>query len=119
MNPLFLQYPRCNTSKKAGKWLREHGIDVTSRDITIDNPTREELAEWIARSGLPLRKFFNTSGLKYKELNMKDRIKTATDDELVGLLASDGKLVKRPLLVLPDRVLVGFSEEEWARQLLK
>ena len=113
MKPLFLQYPRCNTSNKAACWLKAQGIETLIRDITVDNPTREELAEWIVRSGLPIRKFFNTSGLKYKELNLKDRVKTASDDELLDLLASDGKLVKRPLLITTDHVLVGFDEKQW------
>lgn len=113
MKPLFLQYPKCGTCVKAAKFLKENNIEVESRDITIDNPTRDELKVWIEKSGLPIQKFFNTSGVRYKELGLKDVVKTAPDDELIGLLASDGKLVKRPVFVQGDTVLVGFKPEEW------
>ena len=113
MKPLFLQYPNCDTSRRAAKWLKAHHVDVDSRNIVTENPRVEELIEWIGRSGLPVRKFFNVSGVKYKELNLKERVKTAPDEELVALLASDGKLVKRPLLITGERVLVGFVEKEW------
>ena len=110
----FLYYPRCGTSNKAAKWLREQGIEVEQRDIA----SADELAAWIKRSGLPLRKFFNTSGQKYRELQIKDKIGSESDETLLSLLASDGMLVKRPLLVADDFVLVGFKEEEWQAKLL-
>lgn len=111
--PLFLCYPKCGTCRKAAAWLGAHGIEVESRDIVECRPTREELVEWIAASGLPVRKWFNTSGLKYKELNLKKRVGSASESELIDLLASDGKLVKRPVLVSERGVLVGFREESW------
>ena len=114
----FLYYPRCGTSNKAAKWLREQGIEVVLRDIVLDRPLADELAAWIKKSGLPLRKFFNTSGQKYRELQIKDKIGSESDETLLSLLASDGMLVKRPLLVADDFVLVGFKEEEWRAKLL-
>ena len=114
---LFVCYPRCSTCKKAQKWLDEHQLPYTVRDIKEDNPTADELREWVARSGLPLKRFFNTSGLKYKELSLKDRLPDLTEDEQYALLAADGMLVKRPILVGEDFVLVGFREKEWAQQL--
>lgn len=118
MKPLFVHYPKCGTCRKAAQWLQAQGIAVEARDIVLQRPTAAELRQWIAASGLPVRKFFNTSGLKYKELGMKDKVGVLPDEELIALLASDGMLVKRPVLVLPDRVLVGFREEEW-RQFAK
>ena len=117
MKPLFVYYPKCGTCRKAAKWLAEHGVDVEARDIVTDRPTAGELVRWQAVSGLPVRKFFNTSGLLYKELGLKDKLSTLTDEAMIELLASDGKLVKRPVLVLPNRVLVGFKEEEWSEAL--
>ena len=114
----FICYPKCSTCQKAQKWLDANGLAYRVRDIKAAPPSEEELAAWQAASGLPLRKFFNTSGLKYKELNLKDKVKTTPEDQLLALLASDGKLVKRPVLVFSDRVLVGFKEEEWAKTLL-
>lgn len=111
----FLQYPLCGTCRKTRKWLDDNAIAYNNRLIVEQRPSREELREWIARSGLPLRKFFNTSGAVYKELNLKDKLPTMTDEEQIDLLASDGKLVKRPLLVSDDTVLVGFKAEEWER----
>ncbi|MDD2797316.1 MAG: arsenate reductase family protein [Bacteroidales bacterium] len=119
MKPLFVQYPKCGTCQKAAKWLKSNNIDTEIRDITIENPTREELKLWIAQSGLPIQKFFNTSGLVYKDLNLKDKVKTASTDELLDLLASNGKLVKRPVFVKGDEVLVGFKEEEWNNLFVK
>lgn len=113
MKPLFIHYPKCGTCQKAAKWLKANQIEAELRDITIDNPTRDELARWIAQSGLPIQKFFNTSGVLYKELNLKDKVKTASTDELLDLLASNGKLVKRPVMVNGDRVIIGFKEEDW------
>lgn len=113
MKPLFLQYPKCSTCQKAAKHLKANNIEIVNRDITLDNPTVEELREWIALSGLPIQKFFNTSGLIYKELNLKEKVKSASEEELLSLLASNGKLVKRPILVNGKSVLVGFKENDW------
>ena len=118
MATLFLQYPACSTCQKAKKWLTENNIEFTNRLIVEENPTVEELKAWIPRSGLPVKKFFNTSGQRYKELNLKEKVTKASDGELIALLATEGKLVKRPLLVGPDFVLVGFREEEWQEKLL-
>ena len=109
----ILCYPRCGTCKKALKWLDDNGIGYEYRHIVEDNPSAEELRAWHEKSGLPLKKFFNTSGLKYKELNLKDRIPEMTEDEIFELLSTDGMLVKRPILLDGDRVLVGFKEAEW------
>ena len=114
----FLCYPKCTTCKKAQAWLTEHGISFDIRDIKLNNPSAEELKQWYSRSGLPLKKFFNTSGLQYKALALKDKLPTMTEDEMFELLASDGMLVKRPMLITDDKVLVGFKEADWA-QLLK
>lgn len=111
---LFVCYPKCSTCKKAEAWLAEKGISFQKRDIKEDNPTREELARWLAASGLPVKRFFNTSGLQYKALGLKDRLPAMTVEEQLDLLATDGMLVKRPILVDGDRVLVGFKEAEWA-----
>lgn len=110
---LFLEYPKCSTCKKAKKWLEEHQVNYDDRHIVEDNPTVEELKDWIGRSGLPLRRFFNTSGMKYRELQLKDRLPKMSEEEQLELLATDGMLVKRPLLVLEDRVIPGFKEKEW------
>ncbi|OJU44653.1 MAG: ArsC family transcriptional regulator [Bacteroidales bacterium 45-6] len=114
---LLLCYPKCGTCQKAIKWLNENKITIDSRNIAIDNPSKEELASWIERSGLPVAKFFNTSGLIYKERNLKEKVKTAPDHELIDLLSENGMLVKRPLLVAEDFVLVGFKEEDWKKHL--
>lgn len=114
MKPLFLQYPKCGTCQKAAKWLKTNGIEVESRDITVQNPTATELENWIETSGKPIAKSFNTSGLKYRELRLKDIVKSAAHNELVTILSSDGMLVKRPILVVNDTVLVGFDESVWA-----
>ena len=113
MSVLFVEYPKCTTCQKAKKWLEEQGLEFEVRHIVEDNPSAEELAKWIADSGLPMKKFFNTSGLKYKELQLKDRLPEMTDEEKIALLATDGMLVKRPLLIDGERVLVGFKESEW------
>ena len=110
---LVLCYPRCGTCKKALKWLEDNGLEYEYRHIVENNPTRDELKDWYEKSGLPLKKFFNTSGLKYKELNLKDRIPEMTEDEIFDLLSTDGMLVKRPILLEGDKVLVGFKVEEW------
>ncbi|MGL5318524.1 MAG: Spx/MgsR family RNA polymerase-binding regulatory protein [Bacteroidales bacterium] len=119
MKPIFIQYAKCGTCQKAAKWLKANGIDVESRDIITVNPTGEELKTWIPKSGLPVNKFFNTSGVRYKELGLKDVVKSATQEELLELLSSEGKLVKRPILIAGETVLVGFKEEEWSAKLLK
>ncbi len=117
MKPLFIQYPKCGTCRKAAKWLEANGVDVTSRHIVEDNPKKEELSEWIDKSGLPISRFFNTSGIIYREQNLKDKVKTATHDELLDILASNGMVVKRPIVVGDDFVLVGFNEKEWKEKL--
>ena len=110
---LFIQYPPCSTCQKAKKWLDEKGIAYTDRHIKENNPTYEELKAWYEKSGLSLKKFFNTSGLVYKSLGLKDKLPTMTEDEQLQLLATDGMLVKRPLVVGDDFVLTGFREKEW------
>ena len=115
---LFVCYPKCSTCRKAQAWLDSHGLTYTLRDIKEDNPSREELAAWHGRSALPLRKFFNTSGLLYKSLALKDRLPGMSEDEQLDLLATDGMLVKRPILVTGTAVLVGFREADWAAALL-
>lgn len=112
---LFVEYPKCSTCKKAKKWLDERGAKYTDRHIAEQNPTEGELREWHAKSGLPLRKFFNTSGQLYREQNLKERLAGMSEEEQYRLLASNGMLVKRPLLVTEDAVLVGFKEEEWKK----
>lgn len=115
---LFIQYPKCSTCQKAKKWLTAHDIAFEDRHIGEQNPTGAELTQWIGRSGLELKKFFNTSGLKYKELGLKDKLPSMSDEEKIRLLASDGMLVKRPLVITEDRILVGFKEKEWEDALL-
>ena len=116
---LFIEYPKCSTCIKAKKWLEENQISYEDRHIVNENPQKEELEEWILKSGYPIKKFFNTSGLKYKELNLKDKLATMSDDEKVELLASDGMLVKRPLIIDNDSVLVGFKVAEWEQHFRK
>ena len=110
---LFLQYPPCSTCQKAKKWLESRGIVYEDRHIKERNPSYEELKAWYEKSGLPLKRFFNTSGLKYKELNLKERLPAMSEEEQLRLLATDGMLVKRPILVTEDRVLTGFKESQW------
>jgi len=114
---LFVEYPKCTTCQKAKKWLQENNFEFIDRHIKEDRPTIDELKEWHARSGLELKKFFNTSGLLYKELKLKDKLPTMTDEEKYELLASDGMLVKRPVLVTDDVILLGFKAEIWAAKL--
>ena len=116
---LFIQYPKCSTCQKAKKWLDAHNISYTDRHIAEDNPSFDELKDWYGKSALPLKKFFNTSGLLYKELQLKDKLPAMSEDEQLELLATDGMLVKRPLIVGENRVLTGFKETEWADDLLR
>ena len=114
----FICYPKCSTCQKAKKWLDDNGIEYELRDIKTFNPTFDELTEWYAKSGLPLKKLFNTSGLLYKSLDLKNKLPQMSDDEMLNLLASDGMLVKRPILVGDNFVLVGFKENEWSDRLI-
>lgn len=113
---LFICYPKCSTCQKAKRWLDENNIDYTERHIVETNPTYDELKEWYSKSGLPLKKFFNTSGLLYKEMQLKDKLPTMSEEEQLSLLATNGMLVKRPLLVKDNMVLVGFKEVEWSEK---
>ena len=115
---LFICYPKCTTCQKAQKWLDEHHIDYELRDIKSENPTEEELRVWHKKSGLPLKKFFNTSGLLYKDLQLKDKLPDMPEEKQIALLASDGMLVKRPLLVGDSFVLAGFKKEDWEKAVL-
>lgn len=112
----FICYPKCTTCQKAQRWLDDNKIEYELRDIKLDNSTLDELTEWHKKSGLPLKKFFNTSGLLYKSLDLKNKLSSMSEDEMLKLLASDGMLVKRPLLVGDDFVLVGFKEVEWDKE---
>lgn len=115
---LFIEYPKCTTCKRAKKWLDDNGISYTDRHIKEDNPTVDELKEWHKKSGLSLKRFFNTSGNLYKELQLKDKLPDMSEEEQYELLATDGMLVKRPIVVTEDVVLTGFKENEWAEKLL-
>ena len=117
MSLLFLEYPPCSTCKKAKSWLDAHGIQYTSRHIKDQNPSNEELKSWYQKSRLPLKRFFNTSGLLYKSMALKDKLPSMTEEEQLELLSTDGMLVKRPILVSEDFVLVGFKESEWSETL--
>ena len=116
---LFLEYPSCTTCKKAKAWLQGKGLEFTARHIREENPTAEELSLWQEKSGLELKKFFNTSGLVYKNLGLKDKLPTMSREEQLDLLASNGMLVKRPIVVTGDAVLVGFKEKDWEKLLQK
>lgn len=111
----FICYPKCTTCQKAQKWLDDNSIEYELRDIKLNNPTYEDLSEWHKKSGLPLKKFFNTSGLLYKSMELKAKLPTMTEDEMLKFLATDGMLVKRPILVGTDFVLVGFKEADWEK----
>ena len=115
---LLICYPRCSTCKKAQKWLDEKGIAYTYRDIKEENPSFDELKAWVEKSGLDIKRFFNTSGLLYKSMALKDKLPTMSTEEKLTLLSSDGMLVKRPIVVTDNAVLVGFREQEWAENLL-
>lgn len=114
---LFLEYPKCSTCKKAKNWLESNGVEFEDRHIVENNPTADELKAWYEKSGFPLKKFFNTSGLKYKELGLKDKLPDMTEEEQINLLATDGMLVKRTLVIGDDFVLIGFKEAQWAEKL--
>ena len=113
MKTLFIEYPKCSTCQKAKKWLEQNNIEFKDRHIVENNPTKEELKKWIKQSGYDIKKFFNTSGMKYKELNLKEKLPNMTDDEKIQILSTDGMLVKRPLIITDDLILVGFREKEW------
>ncbi len=113
----YICYPKCTTCQKAQKWLDDNGVSYDTRDIKLENPTADELRQWHKKSGLPLKKFFNTSGLIYKSLDLKNKLPEMTNDEMLALLATDGMLVKRPLVIGDDFVLVGFKENEWAEKI--
>ena len=113
----FVCYPKCTTCQKAQKWLNEQGVEFSVRHIKEENPSREELRAWWQSSGLPLKRFFNTSGLQYKALGLKDKLPTMSEEEQLTLLATDGMLVKRPILLGENVVLVGFKEADWAQRL--
>ncbi len=113
MKNLFIEYPKCSTCQKAKKWLDKHNIDYIDRNIITETPSKEELKEWINKSGMEAKKFFNTSGIKYRELNIKEKIKDMSDDEIYELLATDGMLIKRPLFISDKKILKGFKEKEW------
>lgn len=115
---LFIQYPKCSTCQKAKKWLDENGVAYTDRHIKEDNPSYEELKAWYEKSGLPLKKFFNTSGMIYRDMQLKDKLPTMSEDEQLELLASDGMLVKRPLIIRENLVMTGFKVKEWEENLL-
>ncbi|WP_251389510.1 arsenate reductase family protein [Mediterraneibacter agrestimuris] len=110
---LFIGYPKCTTCQKAKKYLMEKGLEFEERDIKVDNPTKDELTAWYQKSGLPLKRFFNTSGMVYKELQLKDKLPDMSEEEQLSLLATDGMLVKRPIVITEDKVLTGFKEKEW------
>ncbi len=113
MKNTFIEYPKCTTCKKAKKWLQENKIEAEERNIVTETPTAQELEKWIQKSGQDIKKWFNTSGLKYKELNLKDKLGTMSQKEKIELLASDGMLIKRPLLISDKVILIGFKEEKW------
>ena len=113
----FICYPKCTTCQKAKKWLDDNNIEYELRDIKLENPTFDELTEWYKKSGLPLKKFFNTSGLLYKSLDLKNKLPAMTEEEMLKLLSNDGMLVKRPILIGADFVLVGFKEAEWTQKI--
>lgn len=113
MSVLFINYPKCSTCVNARKWLEEHNIKFENRHIVENNPTKEELKKFIDLSGFPTKKFFNTSGILYREMNLKDRLKTATEEEMIDILSSNGMLVKRPLVITEKGVLIGFKKDQW------
>lgn len=118
MKNIFIEYPKCSTCKKAKKWLEENNIEFEDRNIVEETPTVKELTEWIKKSKEDVRKWFNTSGLKYKELNLKEKLLTMNEEEKITLLASDGMLIKRPIVISDKGILVGFKEEKWKEMLI-
>lgn len=117
MKNMFLWYPKCTTCQKAKKWLEENNIQFEERHIVESNPSKQELEEWIKKSDYEIKKFFNTSGLKYKELNLKEKLPNMSEDEKIEILASNGMLVKRPIFISDNNILVGFKEKEWEEKL--
>ena len=115
---IFIEYPKCTTCKRAKAWLDEAGIEYTDRNIKDENPTIDELREWYAKSGLPLKRFFNTSGMLYKQMSLKDKLPQMSEEEQLELLSTDGMLVKRPIIINDDAILVGFRQDEWEQKLL-
>ena len=115
---LFVEYPKCSTCKKAKKWLDDHGLEYEDRHIVENNPSAQEIRDWQAQSGLPIKRFFNTSGMLYREMELSKKLPTMSDDEMFALLGTNGMLVKRPILVTSDTILVGFREPEWEAALL-
>ncbi len=115
---IFIEYPKCTTCKRAKAWLDEAGIEYTDRNIKDENPTIDELREWYAKSGLPLKRFFNTSGMLYKQMSLKDNLPQMSEEEQLELLSTDGMLVKRPIIINDDTILVGFRQDEWEQKLL-
>ena len=115
---LFIEYPKCSTCKKAKKWLDDHNIKYEDRHIIDDNPTFDELKEWYHKSNLDIKRFFNTSGMLYKEMNLKDKLPNMNEDEMLEILSTNGMLVKRPLIISDDVILTGFKEKEWEDNLL-
>lgn len=113
MSVLFINYPKCSTCINARKWLEEHKIDFTSRHIVEDNPKKEELKKYVALSGLPVKKFFNTSGVLYRQMNLKEKLAKASEDKMLDILSSNGMLVKRPLVIADNGVLIGFKKDQW------
>ena len=114
---LFVEYPKCTTCRRAKKYLEENNIEFIDRHIAEENPTKDELKDWLRKSGLTINKFFNTSGVLYREMQLKDKVKVLPEDELLDILATNGMLVKRPIVVKDDKVLVGFKEEQWNKEL--
>lgn len=113
MKGLYIEYPKCTTCKKAKNWLKDNNIEFEERNIVEENPSKEELTKWIEKSNLPLKRFFNTSGKLYREMNIKDKIKDSSDEQLIDILSTNGMLVKRPIFIGEDSVLVGFKEDEY------
>lgn len=116
---LFIEYPKCSTCKKAKSFLDNHNKKYDDRNIVEENPTKEELQKWIKKYNLEVKKLFNTSGMKYRELNLKEKLQTMTDEEKIDILSSDGMLVKRPLLILNDKIIIGFNEKKYTEKILK
>ena len=117
INMIFVEYPKCTTCKRAKNWLDEHGIEYTDRNIKEENPTYDELKEWHKLSGLPLKKFFNTSGMLYRSMELKSKLDAMSEEDQLKLLSSDGMLVKRPIVIKNGKVIVGFKSEEWEKEL--